>query len=122
MTSEREWLGDHTDCLKPIRLREQLDAPRYTISQASEHINSLESEIARWVKEYALLAEQVDGLRECKERLRIRSIELEGLRDVQFQELRQLREDLRQAHTQIGQLQSERDQWRAKASYPKAGW
>lgn len=110
------WSSDvDSAALHPIRLREELDAPRYTISQASEHINSLESEIARWVKEYALLAEQVDGLRECKERLRIRVAELEGLRDSQFQELREARQ-------QIETLRNERNEWRTKASYPGRGW
>jgi chromosome segregation ATPase len=120
MTTESEWLGErpHKDCVPYIPLRDKLrnDRPApYSMSQACYEIDELRVVCERWADDYQLLAENLEEVRESRERLRIRVAELEGLRDTQF-------EELREAHQQIETLRAEKADLTAKANYPKAGW
>lgn len=74
--------------------------PNYTISEACLEIDALKASCERWSREYTLLAEQLEEVRESRERLRIRVCELEGIQEMQFGELRT-------ANGEIDRLRSE---------------
>lgn len=87
-TSEREWLGDAE--------------PAYTISEACVEIDELKSRCDRWSREYQLLAENLEAVRESRERLRIYTDELEGRIEEQEAALRSLNRQLGDAQRVFG--------------------
>lgn len=122
MTTETEWLGDKSSPGGQEIWSAAVDNPRpaagqpsYTITEACQAVDDLQRQNAWWIREYTLLAEQLEECRESRERLRIRCLELEGVRE-------ELYDDIRVLHGDIDKLQAERDNQRAKANYPRSGW